>query len=823
MLGLGMLHWSCGWHGLERCVIRSSSALSPENWAIARRAWLFFVIVGVFVVSCAYLAARFPERQWVILEFAKIWAWQAVFSAAALSAGHLLLTTWLRIAVPRWDHLVFAMAIGTVVFGLGVFAAGALGWLNETFAVVLPAVLVAAGLPKTWPALGRLAARMRQPVSTSGPLTPLVQGFGVVAAALVYLQCMTPDAINYDAAWCHMVVAQDYAREGRIVPFLAEAAKNLPHFHSILYTWGFLVPGFSDPALDWMMAQHLEFVLLLWTLAAVVPVVRWMLPQRPVNGAWAAFFLFPGIFVYDSNLGGAADHVAAFFALPFLLAAVRLINDFTPRLCLVAGLIAGGALHTKYQAMYLVLPVALVLFVNWSKMAVSDWRARSRTGAATTLAPQHFMAPLWCAAGALLVLLPLFAKNLIFYNNPVYPFLQEVFTKSWPSFPGSAALASSHLADVGLRAPGTVTERIASSLELMLTYSIEPQFSFAGKLPLSGSLFALSLPIVLSQAKNRRLLLGFLLAQSTLFLWAMTYRVERNLQLLIPWLAAATAAALAGAWHSGWLVRSALIPLVLLQVGWGAKYMVAGGLDRTKSAQHLLGRDLEESAAPFAGYRTEFRALGAALPSDSLVLLHTAHLQLGIDRAILSDWAGWQYLIDYRPMRTARDVYERYRALGVTHLVWNNYDFPGMKQQDVLFVTFTRRHAVSMGRHGGHSVWKMPDTPPPVEPTMQVVTVGMRGYQDGLYAIDKLGVFEETPGKTPRYPAPERAASVVPLPSLIEGADAILHMRATRFEPEVAGLVSRCFTVQASYPRGGHDVLLRNLTACPRPAADQPK
>ena len=34
--------------------------------------------------------------------------------------------------------------------------------------------------------------------------------------------------------------------------------------------------------------------------------------------AWTPFFLFPAIFVYSSNLGGAADHVLAFF-VPLIL------------------------------------------------------------------------------------------------------------------------------------------------------------------------------------------------------------------------------------------------------------------------------------------------------------------------------------------------------------------------------------------------------------------------------------------------------------------------------------------------------------------------
>ncbi len=39
--------------------------------------------------------------------------------------------------------------------------------------------------------------------------------------------------------------------------------------------------------------------------------------------SWVVLLLFPGVYLYDSNLHGGADHFAAFFALPIGLAAQR--------------------------------------------------------------------------------------------------------------------------------------------------------------------------------------------------------------------------------------------------------------------------------------------------------------------------------------------------------------------------------------------------------------------------------------------------------------------------------------------------------------------
>src|SRR6185295_2774536 len=173
--------------------------------------------------------------------------------------------------------------------------------------------------------------------SRPDPIATAVIVFGVLCLGLLYLQAMTPDALDYDPRWYHLTVAQDYAREGKIVPFPADYPKCYPHLASLVYTWGFLVPGLNDP-LRWMLALHNEFCLFLWTLVGVAAGVAWLVEKARVRGAWVAFFLFPGIFLYDSHIGGGADHVVAFFAVPLFLAALRAASDLSPRRCALVGI-----------------------------------------------------------------------------------------------------------------------------------------------------------------------------------------------------------------------------------------------------------------------------------------------------------------------------------------------------------------------------------------------------------------------------------------------------------------------------------------------------
>lgn len=771
------------------------------------------VALAMAAIFAVALNQSHPIRTWLVWDYLQIAAWQSLLCLACTSLGQLLLAKVFRVSFPVAEQWVMSMTLGVVGFVVLMYLGGALHLYGRAFGVGLPLAMIVAGRRATRTEFRRsLGEPLLAGLNSQAWLTRLALGFGVFGATLLYLQCATPDSIHYDATWSHLVIAEDYAREGGIVPFIAETPKNLPHLSSILYTWDFLVPGFTHPAQRWLMAQHTEFLLLVWTLLAVNATAALMLSRSRLNAGWAAFFLFPSYFLYDSNLGAGSDHVAAFFALPLMLSAIRASEKLSPRLCALAGVFGGAALHTKFQCLYLVAPVIALLAVPWALLFYRSLLSRAR-GEFAPYRANLWLAPLLFGLGIVIGFGPHAITNWVFYRNPVYPLMLGFFKGSTPIFPDlpydpmQQALA-----------PQALSTRLNTALKLMFTFSFDPQYSFFGNLPQFGSVFTLLIPITLLHARRRRLLVGLLLAQGSVFMWCFVYRVDRNLQLLLPWLAAVTAATIAAAWSTGLIARVSLLPLIGLQIAWGSKFMIAGGADRVRSLINLFSGDLKPgNDSPYDRFRANYRELGEKLPQDATLLLHTAHIQLGINRRTLSDWAGWQYAIDYRKMRTPRDVYLRFRELGITHMVWNNYDFPSLKQEDVLFFAFTRHYAEELPAPSGFRLWQMPKRPPPEVAPFKVVTLGLYGYRDGLYAIDKLGVFEDLPAESKHFPRPDVAlARTEHVAASLRRADAALLARNAHPDASASEELDRCFSHEHSYYSGyggiSYSVYLRKLT-----------
>src|ERR1017187_2691774 len=418
---------------------------------LASRRWVRSLAVGVVcLVGLSFylslLDPKYPIKDWLFWQLLILWSYCAVLNVACLAFGHPILFRWLKVRDrPALETLITSVAVGLVAFTMVMFVAGALSLYRIWFAVALPIGMLVAGGPsllrlvRLWRA-DRAATRVLPPWTDILVKAAIVAG--VILVGFAYLQCMTPAALNYDSRWYHLTIAQDYAREGRIVAFPADYNKSFPHLASIVNTWGFLLPGLDDP-LRWMLALHLEFCLLLWALAGVGATAAWLVERTRVKGAWAAFFLFPIIFDYDSNLGGGADHFVGFFAAPVFLAAVRAARDLSPRHCALVGVLAAGAVLSKYQAIYLVVPIAILMVWRWFWLSFLSLRS---AGLMARLA-QLGRARLWrgplilVMVGALLTA-PHFLKNWIFYRNPLYPFMTEFFAGSRPRQPDSPILVT---------------------------------------------------------------------------------------------------------------------------------------------------------------------------------------------------------------------------------------------------------------------------------------------------------------------------------------------------------------------------------------------
>ena len=720
--------------------------------------------VGVYIAA---VNEFYPVKDWLFWRLLVLWGWCALLHGGCLCIGHLILTRMLKLGdLPVLEKLLASMALGAVAFTMAMYVAGALGIYRPLFAIALPLTMIGVGGPAFW----RFARQCRQkaaavPGERLHPLAAAAICGGVLCLGLLYLQCMTPEALNYDSRWYHLTVAQDYAREGRIVRFPADYNKAFPQLASLIHTWGWLVPGLNQP-LRWMLALHNEFFFFVWTLAGVGAVIAWLVERDRVPGSWAAFFLFPTIFVYDSNIGGSADHFLAFFTPPLFLAAVRAAEDLSPRRCALVGAIAAGAVLTKYQSLYMLLPTGALLGWRWLWLTLRSRRSDSGRG------------PLWrgpltlLAVGAILTL-PHFLKNWIFYRNPMFPFMTAVFRGTVPHQPDSTFLVTNMF---------TGDPNIPrGSLLTMLRATVDNAWLFFSRPPYSlGLLFPLVLPLVLFVRGGRRLGMGALIGLAAFLLWAFTYPIERYLQAILPVFAAVAGAVVIRAWQLGWLARAGILALVGTQIVWGGDALFYSGYGRLADSIAMIRSGHERRARTrFDQYLAPEVAIGKQLPANAVVLFHNSRESLGVNRKVLQDLPGFQSLISYHDVKTARELCQLYRSFGITHMVHERGLWPAFsKQEEVVIAAFLGRYAGNIFREGGYEIVELPPELPPVEAPYRVLSLGIPGYPDGVYPVEAMNVYDPLAPRLKHYPVPAVPVAnwlaAPKAPESIDGVDVVL-------------------------------------------------
>lgn len=792
-----------------------SFSFKPLASVLSQRSFRSVAVAVLCLAGTAIFAAavdtHYPVKDWLFWNLLPLWAWCALLNAAWLSFGHLVVARWLRLdGLPGLEKLVVSAAVGLVGFVLAMYVAGAVGLFHPAFALALPVVMVLAGARPLWQLVRRTWTSHASTPARPSLLGGVAVAAGAVCVVLLYLQCLTPAALNYDSRWYHLTIAQDYARAGRIIPFLADYNKGYPHLTSIVHTWAWLLPGLTDP-LRWMLALQTEFSIVLWTLAGVGAAIAWFVGRTHVRGAWAAYFLFPGIFVYDYNIGGSADHFVGFFAIPLLLAAVRTV-DLSPRRSILIGIVAAGALLTKFQAIYLIVPVALLLGIRWLRLEIR----RLREGESS----RHrrlWQGPMLVLGVGLLCSLPHFLKNWVFYGNPMYPFLADLFPGTHPRQPDSALLVTNLLSEDSMKPKGTLLVRVVDALRLAFTYSFNPHGSSTNNFPVLGSLFTLLLPVI-PFLRRRRLWLGAILGFGAILTWAWIYLIDRYTHAFIPILAAVAGATIICAWELGILARAGLVLLVGMQIVWGGDAPFYSAFERIVDTMDMIRSGYEGKAKTrFDKYQRSQVELSKKLPANAVVLFHNSRLSLGVNRTVLQDLPGFQGLISYREVKTPRQLCQLYQSFGITHIVHERGAWPAWsKQEEVVFAAFLARHAGGAFLAGEYEVVEVPSELPPDEPPYRVLSLGVSGYGDGVYPVETMGTVDPLPDRFKSYakPAEPATAETAGSSDVIDHVDAVLVGSGTAVPVALAAALQSQFLQVFSFS-GRFSVYVRQRPRAP--------
>ena len=761
--------------------------VSPRPEALRSIRALLGLILGVAAALVVAQAgnAIYPLRDWLFWQYGAVWLWLLLFSASCASFGQLLLVRVFRQGdLPPLESAVLSMVLGTLSFVMGMYAAGALGLFQAWFAVVLPLALWLPGFGsglRLWHRLWRMLAP-----GALGPAATVAMIFGCCCLGSTYLRILTPDALGYDSLWFYSKIAQDYARWGHIGAFPGDYASELPHLSSLLYTWGYLLPGLHL-TLRWVFAMHMEMCLLLWTLAGIAAAVARMVePPRP-RMTWAVFFLFPGSFVFA--LWGTGDHVTAFFAIGTALALLLAISSPTcAAFALLAVPIAGGFL-TKYQVIYLAVPALAVALGAWA-MAIrpSHWRSFAAEKRRDLL-----WAPVALGLTFALLVLPHLLQNILFHRNPVYPLMQRLFTHSVPVVPNGALYFDHGMYPGHLVPHGTFFEKLVQALRFLGTPMLEPHsWTTAACSP-----FVLLLPALLFLPRRRASVALAVVGLGALIVWGMLLFDMRHIETFAPVLVAVTASIIVRLWRLGVLARFGLVPMLVMQLAWGIDCAFSDASPGIDSSVRLIRKGLEgKGVAALDDYLREYVALGRAVPENSKLVIHTFGVALGINRDIFMDSPGFQGQIYYGALRTPRELYDRFRELGVTHLVHTPHGgFPSpTKQEDILFHGLAAQYGAKMGAFGHLYLTGMPAEPPPVEAPYRVLCSGLADVADGFYPIEELRNLQSLPAKDQFTAKPEELTTTFNQRSLLERADAVLcPLKGCQFDRQSTEVLERRF------------------------------
>lgn len=750
-------------------------------------------LVGGLVFFAREVNEHYAIENWLFPRYAVYWLCCLTWLVGALGTGYLTLTRVFRANLPVYEATLLSLVIGLLEYETVMLLVGAVQRFGTAAFFAVPLAFLLVGARSFFSLVHRFLeiARRRRPLGALG-FVALV--FGIFGLAMVYFVILTPENVQFDSRWKHLSLAEDWVAWGglrrRDEGWVFSAR---PHYTSLLYTWAFLLP--EAKLFDKMvLSAHLEFVVFaVTTLVGIPALVRRLVPAVDPRVVWAARFLFPGVFLYDSSLSAGADHVGATFGVAACLCLFRAWKrlDLTSVLLLAVAL-GGGVLVKETVALMLVPFPALAVVVRALYLLVQGWRKRAD---AQTLR-NAWRSPLLAVAVGLAVTAPMWLKNLIWYGDPLYPSLHDLFGSSPWSNEASYRLKWAYQ-EAQMWAPSRDLDGLLETFRALFTYSFEPHDwkRFHRNVPVFGSLFTLLLVCLPFLRGAGRIWAVVAWVHVAIFAWFSVHHQDRYLQCVLPLMSACTAAIMILIFRRfGAIARASLGLLVAFQVVWGGDvyFLQTHAMARSpvKKVVDLISAGFEGKFEERFRVQNGFQAIGRLVPDDARLLLHETNINLGTGVTTVLDNPGWQYALEYGAAKDPAGIYRMLKDVNVTHL-WAKTDRTRGTDSvagELLFYDFLRRHAPEQRTVAGGILAKLGDEPPegPFESRVLVISCG-RDYRSGWYELSDLATPPFGP-RAKRLPRPQEELDDAELGDAVSSAEYVViepacgseHMPALR-------------------------------------------
>lgn len=335
----------------------------------------------------------------------------------------LRLLAWLwpqTVTINQGEKLVFGAGLGLGAIGFLVLGFGMLGFLGWPLAYLLLFGSLALNFPQTRFVLASILAAWRNSLNwwkiNSWLNRSLVLYMGIVLL-LTLLTSFTPPTA-WDSLMYHLAVPQLYLNAGIVGPQPQMFPANYPFGAEMLFTWAMALHNDTLAA-----AMHWSFGLLtaiLLFLTANRFFVQWSAARRQLTGLLAAAFFLSVPLVQTLMTWAYTDLLMGFYALAALYLLILLIQtqSFTNndkianawlRLAVLAGIMGGLSFGGKYWAIMALAGVGVAFLAIGAQEKL---KVKTLWGSAIVF-----------GLVALVVSAPWFARNWLFSDNPIAPFV----------------------------------------------------------------------------------------------------------------------------------------------------------------------------------------------------------------------------------------------------------------------------------------------------------------------------------------------------------------------------------------------------------------
>lgn len=306
----------------------------------------------------------------------------------------------------KWTYLemlVISLPVGLAAIGYSVFFLGLMGWINPIhlliFLILTSLLSFNSSISVVVDGLRTLVV-FKKTLSGFSHLKKVLFAAGFLALLLSLLQAFTPPW-DYDGLAYHIQGPRLFLQVGRIIPLPENWFTFYPSTWEMVYLLGM---GLGSD----IFARLIHFATLIVFLLATYAFGKRYLPAP---GGWVAVATLLGTPIL--LLWGNAAYTDIAWAL-FQFLAIALVlkwnNDRKPGMLILAGMMQGLALGSKYLA----LSGAAILLV------VVLWQS-ARNGKKWVRLNQSVKSGVFFGLAALIIGLPWYLKNYLWTSNPIFP------------------------------------------------------------------------------------------------------------------------------------------------------------------------------------------------------------------------------------------------------------------------------------------------------------------------------------------------------------------------------------------------------------------